>query len=79
MPEEKPAPFLEGLAAVGKVKRYWEEDCGTPLRKKIYVETSGGEVYHTPCIDHRAAKKVILAIAEYIRLSTIIVQRGDRA
>lgn len=79
MPEEKPAPFLEGLAAVGKVKRYWEEDCGTPLRKRIYVETNEGKIYYTPCIDHRAAKKVVLALAEYMRLSTIIVQQEDKA
>ncbi len=79
MVEEKPVPFIEGLAAVGKVKRFWEEECGTPLRRRVLVETVDGEVYATPCTDHRAVKKIVLVLAEYKRISNIIVQEpGER-
>ena len=72
--KEVPVVFIEGLAAVGKIKKYWEEDCDTGLRRRVYVETFEGDILYTPCIDHRAIKKVILVLSEYKRISSLIVE-----
>ena len=69
-----PVVFVEGLAAVGKLKGFRVVDCDVPRRKKIVAESVDGEVYETRCIDERGVKRVVLAIAEYKRLSSLIVE-----
>lgn len=67
---------LEGLAAVGKLKSFRIEDCGTGKRKKIIAETVDGETLVTRCIDYRGVKKVVYYLAEAKRLSNTIVTGG---
>jgi len=67
---------LEGMAAVGLVKSYWLEDCGIPGMKRVIIEDNSGAVYETKCIDYRAAKKVIMYLANAIQYSSDIV-RGE--
>jgi hypothetical protein len=66
---------LEGLAAVGKVSKFWVEECGSSRRKKVVAMLEDGEVVETRCIDYRGVKKVVLFLAEASRLSPLIVTK----
>ncbi len=67
---------LEGLAAVGRLKSFRIEECGTTRRKRIIAETVDGETLVTRCIDYRGVKKVVYYLAESKRLSNTVVT-GD--
>lgn len=74
---EATAIFIEGLAAVGKLTKYWRESCGTPQRERIYAEDVNGNLYWTSCIDKRAVRKIILALEDYRRLSNLILEEDE--
>lgn len=67
---------LEGLAAVGMVKRFWTEECLAPNRKKVVAELVDGRVVETKCTDTRGVKKIIYYLAEQRRLSGLVVEEG---
>ncbi len=69
---------LEGLASVGKVERFWVEDCRYPGFRKIVAKTVDGEVVETKCIDERGAKKVILYLQYAKNMSGLVVE-GESA
>ena len=68
---------LEGLAAVGMIKRYWFEDCDYPGARRVHAITIEGEHLVTKCIDERGAKKVALYMAEAGRLAPLVVTGVD--
>ena len=74
---ETTAIFIEGLAAVGRLARYWRESCEASQRERIYAEDVDGNLYRTNCIDKRAVKKIILALEDYKRLSSYILEEID--
>ena len=67
---------LEGLAAVGMVKRFWTEDCLAPNRKKVVAELTDGRIVETRCTDVRGVKKIIYYLGEQRRLSRLVVEEG---
>ncbi len=69
-----PVSYVEGMAAIGLVKNFKVLDCGIPKRRRIVVETVDGRRYTTRCIDERGAKRVVMVLAEYKRLSSLIVE-----
>ena len=66
--------YIEGLAAMGLVKSFNLVDCGVPGRKRIIVETIDGKRYSSKCIDERGARRAVMVLAEYKRLSSLIVE-----
>lgn len=68
--------YLEGLASVGKIARFWTEDCRYPGFKRIVAETVNGEVLETKCIDWRGAKKVILYM-QYAKNTAKLMVEGE--
>jgi hypothetical protein len=64
---------LEGLAAIGRLKRFRVEECGSSRRKRIVAETVDGETLVTRCIDYRGVKKVVYYLSEAKRLSGLVV------
>jgi hypothetical protein len=66
--------YLEGLASVGKIARFWVEDCRYPGFRKIVAETTDGEILETKCIDWRGAKKVILYIQYAKNMAKLMVE-----
>jgi len=64
---------LEGMAAIGRVRRFWTEDCGSAKRRRVVAELENGEVVETRCTDHRGVKKIVMYLAEASRLSGVVV------
>ncbi|BES81343.1 hypothetical protein [Pyrodictium abyssi] len=64
---------IEGMAAIGLLRKYWVEDCDTPGMKRIVAEDEEGVTYETRCVDYRAAKKVILYLADASKYSRDVV------
>jgi len=64
---------LEGLAAVGMVRRFWTEECGSSKRKKVVAVLDNGEVVETKCSDYRGVKKIVMYLAEANRLHSVLV------
>jgi hypothetical protein len=68
---------IEGMAAVGLVKRYWIEDCNVPGMKRVVVEDETGTQYETKCIDSRAVKRVVLYLGDASKYSKDVVVNID--
>jgi len=64
---------IEGMAAVGLLKKYWVEECDTPGMKRIVAEDEEGVQYETRCVDSRAAGKIILYLADASKYSRDVV------
>ncbi|WP_168371315.1 hypothetical protein [Pyrodictium occultum] len=69
--------YMEGMAALGLIKRFWAEDCDAPGMRRIIAEDVNGVQYETKCIDSRGAKKVILYLANGSRYSRDLVLTGE--
>ncbi len=69
-----PVIFIEGMASAGLIEKYWIEECMGGRRVRIHVKTIDGRHLVTKCIDKRGSKRVIHVLAEYMKLSRLIVE-----
>ncbi len=76
---EVPVAFIEGLAAVGKLRGFKVERCAAPQRRRIVAVTADGRTLRSRCIDERGLRRVVLVLNEYTRrLSRVLVEGEPR-
>gem|GEM_PF-3521932 len=66
--------YIEGLATIGRVKQYWIDNCKSPRRKRVVVESADGRIYRTRCLDERGVKKIVQYLAIASKTSNLLVE-----